>query len=133
MIRRATVDDVSDINRWLERDGFPCDFTEILSNSMNVCLLSGEGGAIFVWRGPGIYEVHCFFEQRGKEVRDISNEMLRMMFADGATLIWAAVPTESRKVRIYVRWLGFKSLGFRAFPHGECELFTLQVADWPSR
>ena len=77
---------------------------------MNVFLVCGEGGALFVWRGPGIYETHCFFEQRGKEVRDISKEMLRMMSADfGAKLIWAAIPEESRKVKIYVRWLGFRN------------------------
>lgn len=127
MIRRATIEDVADVNRWIGRDFPGTDFAEVLSNEMNVCLAYGEGGAFFMWRGPGIYEVHCFFEQRGKDVRDISLQILERMRAEyGARLVWAAVPVESRKVRIYCRWLGFKSLGMRQFPHGECELFTLE-------
>jgi hypothetical protein len=51
---------------------------------MNVCLLEGEGGALFVWRGPQIYEVHVFFEQRGREVLDLSHRMLEAMRAHGA-------------------------------------------------
>jgi hypothetical protein len=129
-MRRAGVDDAARVNAWVERDsGQPVDFTEFLSNPLNICLLSGEGGALFVWRGRGIYETHCFFEQRGREVRDISIAMLRAMFAIfGAKLIWAAVPLESRKVSIFVRWLGFKYLETIDMPHGRCELFEMEVA-----
>ena len=124
MIWRATLDHVGQVNSWLKRDGTDADFSEVLAWDRNVCLCVGEGGAIFVWRGPGIYEVHCFFEQRGKEVRDISNSILAMMARDyGAKLVWAAIPDESRKVKTYVRWLGFKSVDHAVFPHAPCEIF----------
>jgi hypothetical protein len=125
MIRRATLDDVEQVNRWIGRDFPGVDFTEILSNEMNVCLAAGEGGAFFMWRGPRIYEVHVFFEQRGREVIRISHEMLRIMRADyGARMFWAAVPVESRKVLMFTRLMGWKSNGCADFPHGLCEIFS---------
>ena len=124
MIRRATLADREQVEGWIERDFHAVDYSQVLANEMNVCLVSGEGGSIFVWRGPGIYEVHCFFEQRGMEVREISAAMLGLMARDhGAKLVWAAIPDESRNVKTYVRWLGFKSVGNAVFPHGPCELF----------
>lgn len=127
-MRRASVEDAEQINEWVWRDsGVKPDFTSFLSDRNNVCLIEGEGGALFVWRGPGIYETHCFFEQRGKEVRDLSKAILEAMRRDyGAKLIWAAIPEESRKVKIYVRWLGFKSVEHRSFPHAQCEVFQLE-------
>ena len=107
------------------RDFEGCDLTEVLSFNRNVCLCVNDGGAMFVWRGPGVYEVHCFFDQRGKEVRDISNAILAMMARDyGARMVWAAIPDESRKVKTFVRWLGFKPVDHAEFPHGPCQIFT---------
>lgn len=125
MIRRCTIDDVEEVNRWLGRDFPGCDFTEVLKFDRNVCLCKGEGGAIFVWRGPNIYEVHCFFEQRGKEVRDLSKEILGIMARDyGARLVWAAIPDNAPKVKVFVRWLGFKPVDHANFVHGPCQIFT---------
>lgn len=124
MIHRAAMCDVADINRWVERDcGQPVDFTDFISNPLNVGLLDGDGGALFAWRGPGIYEVHVFFEQRGREVLDLSHRMLAMMRDHGAKLFWAAIPEESRHVRMFTRLMGWKSQGFSEQPHGRCELF----------
>jgi hypothetical protein len=122
---RASVEDVDKINDWVWRDsGFRPDFTPFLSDRMNVCLLEGEGGALFVWRGPGIYEVHVFFAQRGREVIRLSRRMLEHMREElGARLFWAAVPTESRHVIMFTRLMGWKSQGFGDFPQGRCELF----------
>lgn len=126
---RATLDDVADVNRWNERDmGCEVDFTEFLENEMNVCLVEGEGGALFAWRGPGIYEAHAFFEQRGREVLNLSQRMLTVMrLAYGARLFWSLVPTETRHARIYCRLLGWKSGGFVNPPQGECELFFTEI------
>lgn len=128
-MRRASVADAELINDWVWRDsGVKPDFTGFLNDRNNVCFIEGEGGALFVWRGPGIFETHCFFEQRGGEVRDLSKAILETMHRDyGAELVWAAVPEESRKVKIYVRWLGFKPVEHRPFPHGECEVFQLEL------
>jgi hypothetical protein len=123
-MRRATVDDAERINDWVWRDsGIRPDFTAFLSDRNNVCLIEGEGGALFVWRGPAIYEVHVFFEQRGREVLKLSREMLAFMRDNGARLFWAAVPTESRHVIMFTRLMGWKSQGFGDFPQGRCELF----------
>lgn len=126
MIRRATVDDLEDINGWNERDlGAEVDFSEFLANRMNVCLVEGEGGAFFAWRGPGIYEAHAFFEQRGGEVIRLSLKMLGIMrWAYGARLFWSLVPVETRHARIYCRLLGWKSQGIVSPPQGDCEVFV---------
>jgi len=124
MIRRAAMADVPQINAWVKRDGAEADFTEFVANPLNVCLICGEGGALFVWRGPGIYEVHVFFEQRGKEVLNLSRDMLAMMRGHGAEMFWAAVPVESRRVIMFTRLMGWKSRGVRPFPHGVCEIFV---------
>ena len=43
--------DVPQINAWVNRDsGQDADFTEFVSNPMNIALIEGEGGALFVWR-----------------------------------------------------------------------------------
>lgn len=130
MIRRLFADEAETVNDWIWRDsGRRPDFEPFLADTNNVCLVEGEGGAVFVWRGPGIYETHCFFEQRGKAVRDISNAMLDHMRQEyGARLFWCAIPDakESRNVKVYARWLGFKPCGHGMFPQGPCELFTLE-------
>jgi hypothetical protein len=91
---------------------------------MNVFLACGEGGAMFVWRGPGIYEVHVMFEQRGREVLKLSRRMLKIMRrAWKAKLFWAAVPVESRHVIMFTRLMGWKSQGLAGLSHGRCELF----------
>ena len=122
---RASAADAERINEWIWRDSgtrHPA-MEQLLSDRMNVCLLEGEGGAIFVWRGPGIYEVHVFFEQRGKAVLELSHRMLAHMREHGAKLFWAAVPVESRHVLMFTRLMGWKSQGVELLSHGYCELF----------
>jgi hypothetical protein len=125
MIRRASVEDVENINDWIYRDsGKKPDFSFFLADRMNVCLIEGEGGALFVWRGPGIFEVHVFFTQRGQSVLRLSREMLEIMRRDyGAETFWAAVPVEGRHVIMFTRLMGWKSHGFADLPQGRCELF----------
>jgi hypothetical protein len=126
MIRRLFADEAERVNDWVWRDsGKRVEFEPFLSDLNNVCLVSGEGGAIFVWRGPWIYETHVFFEKRGKEVLKLSREMLEWMRREcGAKLFWAAVPIESRHVIMFTRLMGWKSQGIADLSHGTCELFT---------
>lgn len=127
-IYRATVEDAEQINDWVWRDsGRRPDFTAFLSNPLNVCFCCGEGGALFVWRGPGIYEVHVFFEQRGREVLQLSRTLLDIMRGQfGALIFWAAVPTDvsSRRVVMFTRLMGWKSWGVVPLEQGECEIFV---------
>lgn len=125
-MRRATSEDADRINEWIWRDNgarLP-HLAEWLSDRLNVCLIEGEGGALFVWRGPGVYEAHCFFEQRGKAVFELSRRMLEYMREHGARMFWSAAPTESRHVIMYLRLLGWKSQGFAILPQGRCEIFS---------
>jgi hypothetical protein len=117
--------DSAEVDAWIRRD-FPDADTVAgaLSDELNICLAEGEGGAIFVWRGPGIYEAHCFFEQRGRAVIDLTLRMLDYLRREhGATMFWAAIPDDSRKVKIFVRLLGWKPAGHATFAHGRCQLF----------
>jgi hypothetical protein len=118
-VRKAALSDIESVNQWAG-----ADFTEFLSNPLNVCLLEGNGGALFAYRGPGIYEVHVFFEQRGKAVIELSHRMLARMRGKGARLFWSAVPVESRHVIMFTRLMGWKSHGVSLFPHGWCEVFS---------
>lgn len=119
--------DAEAVNEWVWRDSgsrHPA-MAQVLADQNNVCLTEGDGGALFVWRGPGIFEVHVFFEQRGKEVIRLSRRMLDHMRAEfGARLFWAAVPVASRNVIMFTRLMGWKSQGFGDFPQGRCELFA---------
>lgn len=103
------------------------DFRELLAEPMHVCLVEGESGAIFGWRGPGIYEVHVFFAARGKAAIDLGHRMLAMMRQEhGGRLFWAMVPMASRKVKMFTRLMGWKSLGTRETRNGLNELFVLE-------
>ena len=122
---RATLEDVDKINEWVWRDsGSKADFYEFILNPQNIALIEGEGGALFVWRGPGIYEVHVFFEQRGRDVIRLSHKMLERMRERGAEMFWAAVPVKARHVIMFTRLMGWKSQGLADFPHGRCEIFV---------
>lgn len=134
-MRLAELADCENINGWVGRDsGREVDFTEFLSCPMNACLIEGNGGALFVWRGPGIFEVHVFFEQRGREVIDLSHKMLAFMRAEfGARLFWAAVPVASRRVIMFTRLMGWKSEGAANFPHGLCEIFVSEKMRCPQQ
>lgn len=120
MIRRATMADIDAINEWGGGD-----YTEFMSNRMNVFLAEGEGGALFAWRGPGIYEVHVALEQRGKAAFETMHRLLDHMRANySARLFWTVIPTASRKVIMFARRMGWKSNGIAEFPHGVCEIFV---------
>jgi hypothetical protein len=125
VIRRLFADEADKVNEWFWRDsGKRGNFEPFLAQTMNVCLAKDDGFAMFVWRGPGIYEVHVGFTQRGKEVLRLAREMLDLMRKEhGAELFWAAVPIESRHVIIFTRLMGWKSKGFSEQPQGRCELF----------
>jgi hypothetical protein len=44
---------------------------ELLANPLNVCLIEGDSGTVFAWRGPGIFEAHVFYAVRGREALDL--------------------------------------------------------------
>lgn len=125
MIERTR--DVARVNELMARDFPGCDMAELLAEPMHVCLVDGDSGAIFAFRGPGIYEVHVFFAVKGRAAIDLGHAMLDVMRADGALLFWALVPVESRKVLFYTRLMGWKSLGVRETRFGLNELFVSEI------
>lgn len=107
-------------------DGY-LDPTALIADRRNICLFSHGGGAIFAWRGPGIFEGHCFFRVRGREALDIGASIIEALFRDhGATMIWGPVPLSNRPARWYSRKLGFRSLGRTDTPEGPRELFVME-------
>lgn len=118
-MRRETS--VERVNSWLTRDFGGGDFTEFMSNPLNFILAEGEGGVVFAWRGPGIYEVHVMLEQRGVEAFRVVRKALDQV---EARLFWTAVPVTDRKVIMFARRMGWKPEGFADLPHGRCQIFT---------
>jgi hypothetical protein len=130
-MREATHADFDAIVGWIARDSglaASAAMRQFLNEPANLCLIEGEGGALFIWRGPGIYECHVMFAQRGREVIELSHQMLAYMRDTyGARTFWASVPwdtsKQSRKVRLFTRLLGWQSRGRVNFAHGLCEVF----------
>jgi hypothetical protein len=130
-MREASLGDLTAICVWIARDSGSSNeagIQAILHDPMSAVLIEGEGGAIFQWRGPGIFEVHVLFAQRGREVIELSHRMLDYMRANrDAQTFWAAVPwdtsSQSRKVRLFTRLMGWKSRGRANLANGLHELF----------
>jgi hypothetical protein len=130
-LRRATLADTVEIKELLNDplirptiggEG-ELDPTALLSDERNIWLFDERGGAVFAWRGPGIYEGHSFFRVRGREALKAGRECLGMI---EARMIWGATPLENNAARWFNRQLGFTSLGMIDTPDGRCELFTLE-------
>lgn len=125
MIRRTA--DPEEVNRLVQRDFEGLDFGEFLAEPMHVCLLEEGSGALFAWRGPGTYEVHVFFAVRGGEALSLGHRMLDWMRREcGAQRFWALVPDSDRKVKMFTRLMGWRSLGARQTRNGPNELFALE-------
>jgi hypothetical protein len=103
------------------------DGSALLADRRNVCLTADGGGAMFAWRGPGVFEIHVFLFARGREAKRLICSMLAYMAAEyGARHIWALIPAVSRNVRWMARQCGMKSLGSMQSPDGEQELFEMR-------
>lgn len=93
----------------------------LLADQCNICLMDGENGAMFIWRGPGIYEGHSFFTARGRKAITLGKRLLEALDAD---MVWGATPEALRHVRWFNRKIGFQSQGMIDRPEGRCELFV---------
>ena len=101
------------------------DAATLLADRRNVCLMADGGGALFRWSGPGVYEGHSFFRVRGREAVALGKGLCHAMegYAD---LLWGLTPVHLRHVRWFNRKIGFRSLGVKATPEGDCELFEMR-------
>jgi hypothetical protein len=125
MIRRATLDDVAAIKDLLDEvHGEDMDPTALLSDERNRFYFDERGGAIFAWRGPGIFEGHSFFRANARDAIRAGREILDEM--RDARMIWGLTPESNAPARKLNRLLGFKSLGMSDTPTGRCELFVME-------
>lgn len=118
--------DVELINALLAANYQECDISELMAEPLHVCLVDGDSGAMFAWRGPDTYELHVFFAVRGRAAINLGHAMLDYMRERGAKRFWALVPENDRKVRMFTRLMGWKSEGLLRTRYGECELFVLE-------
>jgi hypothetical protein len=133
-LRRASLADATEINLLLNDPAIrptiggegELDCTKLLSDERNICLLAENGGALFAWHGPGVFEGHSFFRARGREALRLGARMLDAIFASHAEMIWGLTPEENRAARWFNRQLGFRSLGMMRTPDGLCELFEMR-------
>ena len=102
------------------------DLTQFVVDQRNVILADGEDLAVFVWRGPGIYEGHLKFVSRGRGAIRVGKAMIAEMPKYGARMIWGPTPVGLRHVRWFQRQLGFVSHGVIDTPEGQCELFVME-------
>jgi hypothetical protein len=103
------------------------DASVLLADRRNVCLLSEAGGALFAWRGPGVFEGHSFFRCRGREAISLGRALLANVFNEhGARMVWGLTPIDLKHVRWFNRKLGFVSHGITETPDGLCELFVME-------
>lgn len=123
-LRRATIADLAEVTQLL-RDvhGDDLDPTALLSDERNRLYFDARGGAVFAWRGPGIYEGHSFFRPPAKAAIQAGREILELM--SGARMIWGLTPENNNDARRLNRLLGLKSQGMLDTPEGRCELFVL--------
>jgi hypothetical protein len=123
-LRRASVSDLADITQLLKDvHGDGLDPTALLSDPRNRLYFDERGGAIFAWRGPGIYEGHSFFRVRGREAIKAGREVLTHI--TDARMIWGLTPESNKAARWFNRQVGFSSHGLLDTPEGRCELFVL--------
>ena len=118
-LRRASLADADTINTFLNHPDIrphigkgaePVDIADTLRDERNVCLFDERGGALFLWRGPGVFEGHSFFLARGREALKAGREAIETM-RNEADLIWGLTPKGNRHARWFNRQLGFVSLG----------------------
>lgn len=102
------------------------DAAALLADRRNICLIADDGGAMFAWRGPNIYEGHTFFRCRGRDAIRLGRDVLREIETRGARLVWGITPEGLRHVRWFNRQVGFVSHGMIETPEGAGELFVME-------
>ncbi len=125
MIYRETNPEV--VNALLCRDWPGTDYSEVLSEPLHICLIEDDSGAIFAWRGPGIYEAHIFFGVRGREAWELATRMQDEIKKYGARKLWSLIPENDRRICLFLRRLGWASGGILKTKNGEQELFTMEI------
>ena len=94
----------------------PIDFSDTLGAIESIIAMDNgfDGGAIFEWSSPNIWQSHTLFSQscRGRHAIDFSYSMIREMFTHwGAEELWGATPVSNRAAHIFNRKIGAHYVG----------------------
>jgi len=119
-----------------DRVGATIDFSDLAKEPDFYALLSNGEDATMVmeWSAPFTWQMHTMFlpSCRGKRAITVAKQMIRhMLTVEGAFMIWGQTPVENRAARLFNRWCGATSVGFK--PHaflGPCEIFVGLGSEW---
>lgn len=125
MIRRETNPEI--VNEMLRRDWPDADYSEVLAEPLHICLVEGDSGAIFAWRGPGIYEAHVFFAVRGRQAFNLALRFQEAIKELGARKLWSLIPESDRKICLFLRQLGWSAGDVLTTRDGPKQLFTMEL------
>ncbi len=106
------------------------DFSAWVDDPRNIVLTSNGFGALFVFRGPGIYECHIMASKnaRGSSSFKVGREMLNQVKAQGGKLVWGQPSVYNRAAICYIRRMGLRPVGFGTDAvAGEVQYFELEL------
>ena len=129
------------------KSAFGCDvdqmlmsFADMAAHPDDFALLhnkEGDMAMVFEWSAPFVWQMHTLAlpSCRGKRALQAGKAMIREMFVEhGAWMIWGQTPVDLRAARIFNRWCGGTSVGFREQPlFGNSEVFCGTRDEWLSR
>lgn len=122
------------------------DVAPLLDDPNNVLLMAKGGGIIFIWREPGIYEVHTAFlkpdraeqSQAGPYILNVCRAAYRWMFTHTlCTTLNTFIPAHNRAATIFSPLVGwtkeFERNGIWPGPDGEkvdLTFWSIYYDDW---
>lgn len=110
---RDIIEDL-DVKGWLE-------------NPNNICLVDDRGNiGLLDYASPGLYNVHCFFQDRGKDAIKHGRAMLKYAFHyDEVKVMRGLTPLKLIGARWFNRKMGMQSEGVLYYGDEPSELFIL--------
>lgn len=103
-----------------------------LARQGNIPVTFDDGDvALFDHEGERTYQVHFLFKSRGRKAIEHAKQAFRIMFTEhDADLIFGLTPVILPHARLFNRWIGGRSAGFRDTSEGRCELYVLSKFQW---
>jgi hypothetical protein len=97
-----------------------------LDDHRNVMLVDGGDVGMATFEYPGFYNLHWFFESRGRAAIKQAHAMMDKFFKDfDVSVVRGLTPIDIKPARWLARQIGFKSYGTVEYPDGPYELFIM--------
>lgn len=114
----------------------PCFWPESwVSSEKNFAFIDDHGNiGLLDYQGPGLYEPHLYFSDRGREAMNRAEAMIDWTFqtTPAKTLI-GKTPILCKGAWFIVRWLGFQRLGVIETDFSPCYLSRMTKEMWDNR